>query len=112
MQQILLGFLVFRRAVQLQPVRQSHGHKPRFPVATMEHCGSAVLEAFCVADGLLHCLRHVQALHPLDLNMNARQAGNVRDIPIALSASGLYVVPVFPEEPRKLQLSSATFSLL
>ena len=112
MQQILLGFLVFRRAVQLQPVRQLHCHKPRFPVAPVEHCGSAVLEAFCVADGLSHCLGYAQALRPLALNVNARQAGNVRGIPIALSASGLYVVSILLKEPRKLQLSSATFSLL
>ena len=118
----ILGFIGFcigeitsfpkRRAIQFQPVRQSHGHKPRFPVAPVEHGGSAVLEAFSVPDGLSHCMGYVQALRPLALNVNAWQAGNIRNCPITLSASRLYVVPGFPEEPGKLQLSSPSFLLL
>ena len=78
----------------------------------MEHCGSAVLEAFCVPDGLSHCLGYVQALRSLALNVNAWQAGNIRNRPITLRPSGVYIETVGLENVGKLDFTGAAFSLL
>lgn len=55
---------------------------------------------------------YVQALHPLDLSMNAWQAGNIRNCPKTLRLSGVYIETVGLENVGKLDFTGAAFSLL
>ena len=70
----MLLFVSFSRcSIELQPVRQPHSHKPRFPVSPVEQCWHTILHSLTVPDRLLHGLDHIQLFYPLDLNVDTRR---------------------------------------
>lgn len=77
----------------------------------MKHSRSAIKEEVCVPDRLPHGLRYVQPLNPLDLNVNARQADKVGDLPEAHAAASLHRVAVFSQQSSQLSLSFSAFAL-
>ena len=77
----------------------------------MEHSGRSIPESVSITDGLGHCLRHVQPLIALALNMDTREAHKVRRGPIAHSLPRLHIVPVPLEELDKLQLTRTALAL-
>lgn len=77
----------------------------------MENRRGTVLEAFSVPDGLGHCLGYVQPFHPLALDMDPGEAGQVRLCPIVLGAARLHVVAVRLEDVGQLDLSSPALTL-
>lgn len=96
---------------EVQPVIQPHGHKPRLTAAAVEYGGRAIVKAIGIPGGLLYGLRYVQSLTALALDMDTRQAGQVRDFSIALSPPGFYIVATGLEDVGKLQLRRAALSL-
>ena len=77
----------------------------------MENRRGTVLEAFSVPDGLCHCLGYVQPFHPLALDMDPGETGQVRDLSKALSAARLHVVAVRLEDVGQLDLSGPALAL-
>lgn len=69
------------------------------------------MELLSVPDSLGHCLGYVQPLHPLALDMDAGEAGQVRFLPVALSAARLHTVSVGLEDVGQLDLTGPAFAL-
>lgn len=70
-----------------------------------------IVKAFSIPDSLGHCLGYVQPLHPLALDMYSRQAGQVRFLPVALSAARFNTVAVSLKDVGQLDLTGAAFAL-
>lgn len=106
-----MPFFMWYFSVHFQPVGEAHGHKPLLPVAPVEYCREAVVKSLTVPLRLGHPVIDPQLFRSFALDMDTREAGQVRFCPIALASSWLHVVAVLLEDLGKLQLSAPTLAL-
>lgn len=77
----------------------------------MEHGGNPVPEAAGVPLGLFHRRPEVQPLDPFDLDMDAGEAQQIRDIPEGQGPAPDHIVPVGLKNGGKLTLTVRSFTL-
>ena len=104
-----LAFLL--GAVELQPILKPHGHEPGFPIAPVEQCWQPIQHPITVPDSLFHGLPNIQLFNPLDLDVDARQTENIRNLPESERAATLTLIPGSRQKRSQLTLSSGTLAL-
>lgn len=56
----------------------------------MEYSRLSIMEPLRVSDTLLHCLLYIELLHPFTLNVNIREAAEIRNLSKTHGGSSLY----------------------
>ena len=77
----------------------------------MKHGGRSVVKTLGVALCLLHPFRKLHPLGALALDMNTRQAGQIRNSAIADRLAGNDIIPGGLQDAGKLKLGCASFTL-
>ena len=77
----------------------------------MKQSRDTIVEPVGIPDSLSHCLRYVQPLHPLDLDMYPRKAHKVRHFTKGQRPAPLDVIAVPSQDTGKLPLAIGSFAL-
>ena len=78
----------------------------------MKQSRDTIVEPVGIPDSLSHCLRYVQPLHPLDLDMYSWKAHKVGDFTKGQRTAPLKVVAIPGHDPGQLPLAVGAFALL
>jgi hypothetical protein len=78
----------------------------------VKQCRYSVAHSLTVPDRLFHSFHHIQFLHPLDLDVDTGEAGEIRNLPHRIRAATITSISILPKDHSQFPLPGCTLSLL